>query len=227
MDTICQNYDTDPSKNMYYNGCNSCKIKDYPTNSKEIDDYKERANTASIILVVIIALIIFYFLYVRFIGYEKSVFSRIRKYYGNSFSQLTFAMVAVFLTSDLVSSLNSNITYPVINSVIPGEGDWNYSVCLPRGEFMLPGRFFKSLINFVISGGLIFILIEILGKLYIGFEFIRSKTTKTTSEKGKFIQYIIIILVVIVLVYLVVGNYKELNDDKQTIRVFNKPIIKN
>ena len=222
MDTICQNYDLDPSKNMYYNGCTSCKVKDYPTNSQDIKDYEDKASMVSIMLITTISLIFLYFLYIRFVGYEKSVFSRIRKYYGDSFSQLTFAMIAVFLTSDLVSSLNANITYPIINSVIPGEGDWDESVCLPRGEFMLPGRFLKSLINFVISGGLIFILIELFGKLYQLFEFVRSKITKTNTGKGKFLQFSIFVTVVSVLLYLVIGNYMELNDTKKVVRVFNR-----
>jgi hypothetical protein len=228
MDSICQNYEPDPTKNMYFNGCTSCKVKDYPTNPTELKDYQDRANLVSNILIVLTLLIVIYFVYIRFIGYEKSVFSRIRKYYGDSFSQLGFGLIAIILTSDIMSSLNSNILIPLINSIIPGEGTWDSPVCLPRGEFMLPGRFFKSLVNFIITLGLLFILTELFGRMFIGLEFIRSKFTKTDTGKGKFLQYSLFLFIGVVILYLVVGNYMELDttdSSEEPIRVFNKPTI--
>lgn len=228
MDSICQNYDSDPTKNMYFNGCTSCKVKDYPTGSTEVEDYKNRATMVSNILVILSVLIVAYFIYIRFIGYEQSVFSRIRQYYGESFSQLGFGLIAVILTSDIMNSLSSNILTPIINSVIPGEGAWDSAVCLPRGEFMLPGRFFKSFVNFVITLGLLFMLTECFGRMFIGIEFIRNKFIKTDSGKGKFLQYTILLIIIFVIIYLVIGNYLELNDTSEgtskPVRVFNKPI---
>jgi len=222
MDQICKSINTGQS--LYNKGCSDCVIGNVPDSTDEdYDDFKNKKRSAIIIISLITILFVLYFVYITFSGIEKSIFTKVKEFYGSSFTQLTFSLVIVFLVSDVINSFNSNIMNPVVSSILPGGDIWETNVCLPRGEFILPGIFLKTVISFTITIGLVFILGELFGKFYTFFpssEELKSTSKKSTSklpiinQKSQGFVYFIIVGLFIALI---VWNIVEIKDEKSTI----------
>ena len=90
MDSICRTLTGD---SLYKKGCTDCKITPIPHKSDEnYDEFKSSKQNSIIILVIISLLFLVYFFYINFSGKGESIFTKIKNFYGTSFSQLSFSL---------------------------------------------------------------------------------------------------------------------------------------
>lgn len=98
--------------------------------------------------------------------YKSTLFSRLKTFFSGSLSQLTLTLIIAFLVSDTVAAFNNFIMYPIIKSAFPKQLVWNLPVDLPRGAEMYPAQFFQSLLSFIITLLLLFIIVEAISQIY-------------------------------------------------------------
>jgi large-conductance mechanosensitive channel len=211
---------------------------------------------AIISLVMIILASILFVGYVIYSGWytNDSIIRRVKNFYGSSLSNLSLGLIIVILGSEVVNSFNTYIMKPIVRSAFPGGGWWDSCVKLkgkgaiggyipecnplvtncdnwdPNPNYMCAGQFIQTSVSFVLSIGLVFVMLEF-------SNWIRSKTSSNISKgvkgvKGKGVKGVKgkkqgqkfsifvkggILLTVILFVYLIYWNVKDL------LEIINKP----
>lgn len=191
---------------------------------KQPDEVKSDAIVSITVIAVITLLFIGYYIYSMYVGLDNTIYVRLKQFYGSSLSQLSLGLVIVFLVSDVVNSFNNSIMFPVIRSSFPNENVWNNGVSLPRGQVMYPGLFLQSIVSFVLSIGIMFMIGEILNVISKQFNRIKGKQpegVKTGSKLGGFYTNILYLLVISVFVVLIVWNVKEIVNPTEEIVTSN------
>lgn len=153
---------------------------------------------SKIVLFVIIGVLIIaslYFVYTNLSGQQQSIFSEIKQFYGLSFGNISIALVIAFLVSDVISSFNQYIMVPIVQSVFPGKDIWQRPVYLPRDKIMYPGLFFQAIVAFIMSVGVLFLIIYPLAKLIPVA--IPGKKEKPKRMFGELSLYVFIVLIVL------------------------------
>ena len=193
--------------------------------SQEIID-KEEIKSEALVIIVILGIISFfiiaYYIYVTYYKVDKNIINRFKGFYGISFSQLSLGLIIAFLISDVISAFNAYMMTPLVRSAFPGGDIWTNAVHLPRNNSMYPGLFFQSIIGFILSIAVLFLLVEIFATLYIGY---KSRYPKET--RINFLNLILYTIVVIVFVGLIIWNSIELADPDSQLMTPRDSIIKN
>lgn len=172
---------------------------------KQPPEVKYDATVSIIVVSCIVFMFMCYIVYSVRNGDNDTIFNRVKNIYGSSFSQLSVGIVIAYLVSDLVSTFNRKIVLPVVSSSFPNENVWNTGVELPRGQIMYPGLFLQSIVSFILSIGILFIISEILNI----FSRITNKNIYMLT------MYIFIVTVFIILF---IWNIKEyINPTEETV----------
>ena len=149
-----------------------------------------------IIFAIVVAAFSFYG-YSKYTGKPIEMFAELKTFYGTSFGGMSLALLIAFLVSDVVGSFNRYLMVPLVQSVFPGENVWQRPVILPRGKTMYPGLFFQSIVSFVMSIGVIFMVVYPLSVL---FNFsalnIKRESSGISSTVGKVLFYIIVVVII-------------------------------
>lgn len=195
---------------------------------KEKDKVKNEAIISVIVIVIITVLFLVYYAYSSYIGMEQTIYSRIKKFYGSSLSQLSLGLVIVFLVSDVVNSFNNAIMFPIVRSSFPDENIWNKGVELPRGQIMYPGIFLQAIVSFILSVAVMFMVGEFIDRLgsLLKKQYIRKFITgkQITNKKNKqnknpnntdIYMNLAYIFIIITFIVLIIWNIIEILDPKE------------
>jgi len=184
---------------------------------KSPEDVKSDAVLSVIVIAVFTALFIGYFIYSRYVGVHNTIYTRIREFYGSSLSQLSLGLVIVFLVSDVVNAFNKSVMFPVIRSSFPNEDVWLKGVTLPRGQVMYPGLFLQSIVSFVLSIGVMFMIGEFVhatNNWYGKYHNVLGNPVKKTTDSNLYLN-IGYIFVIVVFVGLIGWNVSEILNPKE------------
>lgn len=139
-----------------------------------------------------------YMLYVFMYGKKSSILSDVKKFYGSSFSSLSVGLIIAFLVSSAVNSFTSHIMTPLVKSIFPSENIWDNAVDLPRDNKMYPGLFFQSVVSFIMSLMVLFIIVYSISRI------------SNISIIGKNKEIIVYGFVFVIIVGLMIWNLAEL-----------------
>jgi len=172
---------------------------------KDPEEVKSDAIISVIVISVIGVLFIGYFIYTKYVGLDNTIYVRLKKFYGSSLSQLSLGLVIVFLVSDVVNAFNNSIMFPIIRSSFPNEDVWTTGITLPRGQIMYPGIFLQTVVSFILSIAIMFMVGESINSINTFY----NKNNKK-SESSTLYLNLGYILVIITFVTLVAWNIKEI-----------------
>jgi len=172
---------------------------------KDPEEVKSDAIISVIVISVIGVLFIGYFIYTKYVGLDNTIYVRLKKFYGSSLSQLSLGLVIVFLVSDVVNAFNNSIMFPIIRSSFPNEDVWTTGITLPRGQIMYPGIFLQTVVSFILSIAIMFMVGESINSINTFY----NKGNKK-SESSTLYLNLGYILVIITFVTLVAWNIKEI-----------------
>jgi large-conductance mechanosensitive channel len=173
---------------------------------KDTSEVKTDATISIILIVSLTVLFVGYYIYSQYVGINNTVYVRLKQFYGSSLSQLSLGLVIVFLVSDVINTFNKSIILPIIQSSFPDENMWNQGVSLPRGQIMYPGMFLQSVVSFVLSIGIMFMVGEMLNTISKLF----SKKDKKSS--GTFYINLAYIFVIIIFITILIWNIIEITN---------------
>ena len=174
-------------------------------------EVKSDATVSVIVILSIAILFIGYYFYSQYIGLENTIYVRLKKFYGSSLSQLSLGLVIVFLVSDVVNAFNNSIMFPIIRSSFPNEDVWTKGVDLPRGQIMYPGLFIQTVVSFIISIAIMFMIGECVNSIN-GWYNKNNKNNKNTENPNNMYLNFGYVLVIITFIALVSWNIKEIVD---------------
>jgi large-conductance mechanosensitive channel len=186
---------------------------------KDTSEVKTDATISIILIVSLTVLFVGYYIYSQYVGINNTVYVRLKQFYGSSLSQLSLGLVIVFLVSDVINTFNKSIILPIIQSSFPDENMWNQGVSLPRGQIMYPGMFLQSVVSFVLSIGIMFMVGEMLNTISKLF----SKKDKKSS--GTFYINLAYIFVIIIFITILIWNIIEITNpvEEDVIVNFQSP----
>lgn len=173
---------------------------------KDTSEVRTDATISIILIVSLTVLFVGYYIYSQYVGINNTVYVRLKQFYGSSLSQLSLGLVIVFLVSDVINTFNKSIILPIIKSSFPDENMWNQGVSLPRGQIMYPGMFLQSVVSFVLSIGIMFMVGEMLNTISKLF----SKKDKKSS--GTFYINLAYIFVIIIFITILIWNIIEITN---------------
>jgi large-conductance mechanosensitive channel len=173
---------------------------------KDTSEVRTDATISIILIVSLTVLFVGYYIYSQYVGINNTVYVRLKQFYGSSLSQLSLGLVIVFLVSDVINTFNKSIILPIIQSSFPDENMWNQGVSLPRGQIMYPGMFLQSVVSFVLSIGIMFMVGEMLNTISKLF----SKKDKKSS--GTFYINLAYIFVIIIFITILIWNIIEITN---------------
>jgi large-conductance mechanosensitive channel len=176
---------------------------------KDTSEVKTDATISIILIVSLTVLFVGYYIYSQYVGINNTVYVRLKQFYGSSLSQLSLGLVIVFLVSDVINTFNKSIILPIIKSSFPDENMWNQGVSLPRGQIMYPGMFLQSVVSFVLSIGIMFMVGEMLNTISKLF----SKKDKKSS--GTFYINLAYIFVIIIFITILIWNIIEITNPEE------------
>jgi len=170
-------------------------------------------NVQIISLSVLLALIICYFIYIRFFAETvlDTVFMRYKTFFTQAYGNITVTFIIGLLAWSLVSEFVTDIIQPLVQASFPDYGLWYNPVVLKTynqlsntGQpetidvLMKPGSFLIILISFIVSLVIVFIFAEIIYHL---------STYPILTNIGKYFAYIIILgLVILFLVWTIIAQ---------------------
>ena len=131
-------------------------------------------------------------------------------------------LIIAFLISDVISSFNAYVMTPLVRSAFPGGDIWINAVDLPRDNKMFPGMFFQSIIAFILSIAVLFILVEIFATMFMAY-----KSRNPKENRINFLNIILYSVVIIVFVGLIIWNAIELANPEAQELDPGKNFIKN
>ena len=175
---------------------------------KDSEEVKSDAIISVIVISVIGVLFIGYFIYTKYVGLDNTIYVRLKKFYGSSLSQLSLGLVIVFLVSDVVNAFNNSIMFPIIRSSFPNEDVWTTGITLPRGQIMYPGIFLQTVVSFILSIAIMFMVGESINSINTFYN--KNNKNNKKSESSALYLNLGYILVIITFVTLVAWNIKEI-----------------
>ena len=157
------------------------------------------ANNIQIIaLSFLLAIIVLYFLYIRFFASSvtDTLFVRYKEFFSKAYGNITITFVIGLLAWSLVSEFVTDIVEPLVQASVPDYTNWYNNIVLktyyqtgPNQQpetvniLMKPGPFLITFISFIISIILVFFVAEIIYKM---------SEVPLISIFSKYIAYIVV-----------------------------------
>lgn len=171
------------------------------TVDKQVRNYKREG-------LVAIFIILLFFVFVIVYNYNKSngsknVLSLFSDFSYNSISKFGYSIIIVFLFYDVIRVFNSAIILPVVQILFPNTDFWQTKIYLGRDSEMYPGLFFQTMISFILSTTIVFVV----------FKLVMNIVPKIKNRTKKYILGGTVLLFIIgLIVWNIVDIYSENNN---------------
>ena len=141
------------------------------------------SNIQIILLSILLAIVVIYFIYIRFIASSLSdtVFVRYAEFFTKAYGNITITFIIGLLAWTLVSEFVTDIISPIVEAALPDYGSWYNDILLKTyysttnssgltqpetvNVLMKPGPFLITFISFIISVILVFFVAEIIYRI--------------------------------------------------------------